>query len=175
VVCLQASLAAAWTGDSYSAGTGIISNPATASPGTTFVLDYTPMLVDQHHLNQPYQAVGFLMSFMCHTPYTELNIQLNSGQTIYEFPPTPPSTDATSAFLYDPAYLSPSGSVPSYVMAEAWKSEMADGLLEGRFWVEGTPFAPQWATLSGTGEYIVPEPATVMVLAMAAACLIRRR
>ncbi|HUT56461.1 MAG TPA: hypothetical protein VNA25_01150 [Phycisphaerae bacterium] len=162
-VCLCSSLAGAATIESRIDGTGVVNNPATSSPGTAFVLDFTTP-----PLSGPptYQAVGLSFLFDCHTPYTALKIQLDGNSTVYTFGPTAPSTDQTAALIYDPAWLSGSGSVPAYVMSDEWRDELSDGRLQGRFWVEGTPFAPQWASLSGSASYLVPEPAATAALGL---------
>ncbi len=49
-------------------------------------------------------------------------------------------------------------------------------LLGARFWVEGTPFPPQYAVVQGQASYlIVPEPLSLLVLAAGATCLLARR
>jgi hypothetical protein len=179
-VCLHASLAGGGVIVGYS--TGIVFDvifgnppiaPAIAPPGTPFVLDYTPWLGSQSAL---YQPVGFLMGFQCQTPYSTLNIRLDSAPTVYEFPPTFPADSGTVAWLYDPAFMSGSGMVPAYVMPDDWKNELADGRLEARFWVEGTPFPPQFAVVQGEACYlIVPEPVSLLALAAGATCLLARR
>jgi len=178
VVCLHTSLAGALSIISAGAGTGHISDPATSSPGTSFVLDYTHLMTGE---TEPYQAVGFALSFTCYT-YTTLNIQLNSSPTIHQFPPAPSDyqTYQTVVVLYDPDYMTGEGDAPSYIMPDDWKAELDDGLLQGRFWVEGSifegmPFTPQDAYMQGQAWYLVPEPATLALLSLGFLALRRRR
>lgn len=171
VAALLASPAGAETIDSYADGTGELV-PSVSSPGTSFTLDFTPILSDQA---PPHQAVGVLLGFDCHTPYSQLNIQLSSGPDVHTFAPTAPSEDQTAALLYDPAYLSGEGDVPSSFLPEAWKTELADGLLQGTLWVDGTPFAPEYASLNAQGSYLVPEPATLALVGLGALAALGRR
>ena len=169
-ICLWACLAQGQTTISYSTGTGIVYDPATALPGTAFTLDYTSALAGQSA-----QPVSILLGFDCHVPYSALKIQLASDPTVFSFPPTDPSVNQTAAFLYDPAWAYGGGNVPASVMPDAWRNEMSDGLLQGRFWIEGTSMAPQYAFLSATGSYLTPEPATLSLVFAGGMALLRRK
>jgi hypothetical protein len=77
-------------------------------------------------------------------------------------------------FLYDPAYTQ-AGGTSAMVLPQAWKNEFSDGVLSGRCWVEGTPFAPQYALLNASGMVVVPEPITLGMLGVGGLALLRRR
>lgn len=147
---------------------------ATSSPGTAFVIDYTPYPVGAAHDD----IASVLLAFDCQTPFTTADIVLDSSPTVFSFAPTAPSTSEFAMLLFDPAYLTGSGNVPTGMLPQAWKDELADGTLSGRIWVEGTPFQPQFAMLAALTAFVVgdvPEPATMTLLTLGGLAMLRRR
>jgi hypothetical protein len=153
-------------------GGEIINNPSTAAPGSEFSFDFTKTGLKSY--SQPYTAAEIFWMFASEA-YTSLKIQLDSDATVFDFSPTAPSTSQTAMVLYDPAYYAPAGNVPSAVMPQAWKDELADGILSGHFWIDGASSQPRWAQMSVVlCSFSVPEPATLCLLALGAAGLIGR-
>ncbi len=152
-------------------GNTISANIPTSSPGSAFTIDYTSDPAAATHID----IAEVLLTFSCQTNFTTANILLNSSPTVFSFTPT----TGNSSFvlnLYDPAWISnPGTSVPSAVLPQAWKDELADGKLNASLWVNGAPWAPQSGQLMAQVLFVTPEPATISLLALGGLLLGKRR
>jgi hypothetical protein len=155
------------------AGTGI----ATSSPGTALSLDFRPI-----HTNAPYQTLEVLLLFdNQRVTFSTLNVQLDSSPTVFHFLPLALNNSQSDYLLYDPAFLSdpglgPPGALP-LILPQAWRDELADGVLSGHMWIDNASGPPGQYFLSVDTVFAVPEPAACgsAALFIAPTLLARRR
>ena len=164
---------------------GVTGSGLTASaPGTSFSFDYRPLVTKD---TAPYEPAEFTFIFeAAHAPFSELKVQLDSSPTPFTFLPYTGNGFQLIYVLYDPAYELTPGSPwpanPAYmVMPEAWRDDLSDGVLSGKFWVTNPAGPPNTYIFSTQALYVVteaasPEPsAGLAIVATAAAALLWRR
>ncbi|MCK4998799.1 MAG: PEP-CTERM sorting domain-containing protein [Anaerohalosphaera sp.] len=149
----------------------LISNPAVTAPGTQFELDFT-LILDEYE--PPYIIWDIILAFDISPAFESLNITLGNNTTVYSFEPVLPDLTAISLVLYDPAFSTPTGNMPMMEMPAGWKNELQDGILSGRFWIEGAGQTQQ-AQLLAQASYFVPEPASITLLGCAGSLWLIRR
>ena len=176
-LCCSASLASELVTYSCSAGAwntlAGTEGFATASPGSAISGDFAAGL---EGCSAPFTLTRLTLAFQSQVPYATLHLVLDADPTtVYEFGPTAPATSQTAVLLYDPAYGVPTGNTPLVEMDQARKTELADGVLSGRAWISSVPFDPQYASLSATGVFAVPEPAILSLLGLGGLAMLRRR
>jgi hypothetical protein len=155
-------------------GSGI----ATSSPGTAVSLDFRPINTDA-----PYQTLEVLLIFDDQrVTFSRLNVQLDSSPTIFQFLPTLLNNYQVTYRLYDPAYDPNPG--PGYpigaqpiILPQAWRDELADGVLSEHMWIDNAGGTPGQYFLSVDSVFAVPEPGAcgVAAFSVAPAALRRRR
>ena len=181
VLCSAAS-AAAGTKSVLRSVTG--SGLASSAPGTAFSMDFRPSITQD---TGPYDAlqIGFIFEAGS-TPFTQLNIQLNSSPTVFTFLPYSGNQRQVAYTLYDPAFNQNPGvgypTTPEFVvMPQEWHDDFADGVLAGKLWVTNPVGAANTYLFSvhsvfDVSEFASPEPgAGVAIIATAAAMMRRSR
>jgi hypothetical protein len=143
-------------------GTGV----ATSSPGTAVSLDFRPI-----NTNAPYQTLEVLLIFDDQrVTFSQLNVQLDSSPTVFQFLPTLLNNYQVTYRLYDPAYDPnpgpgyPTGAQP-LILPQAWRDELADGVLSGHMWIDNAGGTPGQYFLSVDTVFAVPEPTAACGLA----------
>ena len=151
------------------AGTGLVGGLTDSVPGVPVALDYTPMGV------APAELVGFSLAFQTSgVMFGQLKVKLDAGPDVYSFDSL--NGQQVAHTLYDPAWMTGSGSIPSSVLPQLWKDELTDGMLDCRVWVEGVTYGiPDGFSLAAQGWFLVPEPASLAMLALGFLGLGRRR
>lgn len=154
-------------------GTGV----ATSSPGTPLSLDFRPILSDA-----PYQTLEVLLMFdNQRVTFSRLNVQLDSSPTVFQLVPTLLNNYQVTYLLYDPTYVADPGlSYPGaqqLILPQAWRDELADGVLSGHMWIDNAGGTPGQYFLSIDTVFAVPEPAACGLAAFVVApvLLARRR
>ncbi len=151
---------------------GIGTSPETAVP---FLLDYTTSgfdfdsVIDIAHSSITFQSSGFTFETM--------HILLADG-TDFAFDAYYLST--INGEIYNPTYYNPgdpnvffSG---SNVMNQSWINEITDGQLDASLWLENVgPYGVQSWNLSSNTTFVIPEPATMSLLALGAAGMLLRK
>jgi hypothetical protein len=155
-------------------GTGL----TTSAPGTAFSFDYRALVISD---TAPYEPASFSLTFdAAHVQYSELKIQLDSSPTPFTFLPVTANGYQSNYVLYDPAYEltpgSPWPATPAYLaMPQAWRDDLTDGVLSGKFWVTNPAGTPNTYFFSTNAAFVVPEPtAGLAVIATAAAASLLR-
>lgn len=150
-------------------------------PGTHFDLDYATWLESPHHVNPPYPYVATYVLFMfdAKTDYNSLHIQLDCDPTIFTFPRYTPSTQI-AYMLYDPdVWGDPIVNCPTRVLPQEWETELQDGYLSGRLWLDSATSPTDAYILVASVAYItgispIPEPGTLALLAAGMTLALRR-
>lgn len=156
---------------SVGVGTGYVEGLPEGAPGTAVSLDFTidPQVIP------PAQLVQINLIFSsAGVAFDQLKIQLDAGPDIYSFDSTGTGQQVIYLF-YDPVWMSGSGTVPASELDQLWKDELADGVLNCHLWVEGITPGMSGFRLSASGEFLVPEPATLCLLGIGGLALLKRR
>ena len=155
---------------------------AGAAPGNPFALDFRPYVADAH---VPYQALQVSLIFDgLSTQFATFNVQLAQSPEVFSFLPYPGNQKQVAYTLYDETFNQSPGvgyqTTPVFVpLPQAWRDELADGVLTGRLWVSNPA--------GGDGSYLfsvssafampeasAPEPSAGLALAATSALLLCR-
>ena len=159
-------------------GTGL----TTSAPGTPFSFDYRALVTSD---TAPYDPATFSLNFdAAHVPFSELKIQLDSSPTPVTFLPFTGNGYQASYILYNPQYeLTPGPpwpATPAYLaMPQAWRDDLSDGVLSGKFWVTDAVGTPNTYFMSTSARFVVPEgaapePSAAFAIVATAGAMLRR-
>lgn len=148
---------------SLSLGTQI-DNPMSTAPGNQFELDFNLILGGY---DPPHPVHNMILMVGAYTPVESFKFTLDYEATVYSFAHDVSDPTAFAINLYNPEYIVPTGgSLLAMEIPTGWLREMEDGILSGRFWIEGAQQASQ-AEIMVQAFYVVPEPASVALLGYA--------
>lgn len=148
-----------------------IMNPMMTAPGNHFELDYTSILGEDQ---PPYTIHGLTLMIDVRYSVESFNITLGNDPTVYSFEPDSIDDSALAIHLYNSIFETPTGNMPFMEMPTGWISELEDGIWSGQIWFDGTRMPEQTALLT-TATYLVPEPASITMLACAGSLYMLRR
>jgi hypothetical protein len=158
-------------------GSGLTSG----APGNSFSINFGSSITQD---TAPYDAVQVGMIFEAGSPFTQLNIQLDSAPTVFTFLPYSGNQRQVAYTLYNPAFNSNPGvgypTTPEFVLLPPeWHGDLADGVLAGKFWVTNlsggaNTYLMSYSSTFALRESALPEPGAAIAGVAIAAAMLRR-